>query len=447
MQDMNQDYQLLENLSLQKSNSLVSAKYKSSLIENQIMAIALTRIEVNASDESAPIAAKLYPGELKRLIGDPTNIYKTLKKVAKTMIGHTMFMEDGKGNFRGIAVVPNATYENGVFTVEFNKDLRKHILGLEKNYTTLELSVLTGFKRNSSFRIYELLKSHLYKSRKEVNDGRVDVEYNVSELRFMIGLANSDDQGIKNAMAAMGNHIDWDALYEKLDKKDRKYETWYDFQRYVMKPAQEELEEKSNIRFTYEGRRAGRRMGSVVFHIYPNQPSNPEVIDERKILLDSNAVRDRQLEIPLDFYPEVYEEFVGHNKLSKEDLDLLITKAAGDVEKVRDAIHLADKQPEIGNYMGWLIRCIEDGYHTVETVSGSAERAEELRELRDGYEASKEQTKERVWNKTKQKADYADFVRMIMEHDISEEILESVYAVDELLQMYADWKVGRPVNF
>jgi len=160
----NQSYEPLQNLSLKKSNEMVSAKYKSTLLENQVMAIALTRIEVNSSDEKAPLSAKLYPGELKRLIGDPAHIYRTLKTVSKTMVGHTMFMEDNKGNFKAHAIVTDATYESGVFTVKFNENLRDHILGLERNYTTLELSVLTDFKKNSSFRIYELLKKEFYKS-------------------------------------------------------------------------------------------------------------------------------------------------------------------------------------------------------------------------------------------------------------------------------------------
>ncbi|MBQ7242066.1 MAG: replication initiation protein, partial [Firmicutes bacterium] len=419
-----QEYELLENLSLQKSNSLVSAKYKSSLIENQIMAIALTRIEVNATDEHSAIDAKLYPGELKRLIGDPTNIYKTLKKVAKTMTGHTMFLEDGRGNFKAFAVVNNADYIDGVFTVEFNKNLRRHILGLEKNYTTLELSVLTGFKRNSSFRIYELLKSHLYKSRKEINGGRVDVEYNISELRFMIGLANGDDPTVKNAMAAMGSHIDWDLLYSKLDKKDRKYDSWFDFQRYVIKPAQDELSEKSNIRFEYEGRRIGRKMGRISFSIYPNTPSDPMVIDERKQLLDYNATKNRQLEIPQDMYPELYDEFVGHNRLSREDISLLLLKAGGNAEKVRSAIELADRQPEIKNYMGWLIRCLENGYDRVDTLYGSAERAEQIREIRDEYERSKDETRLRVWKRIKTKEDYPDFLAMLEENGVTQDVLE-----------------------
>ena len=207
------------------------------------------------------------------------------------MTGHTMFIEDGKGNFKAFAVVNNADYEDGVFTVEFNKNLREHVLGLEKNYTSLELAVLTRFKKNSSFRLYELLKSHLYKSRSDINGGRVDVEYKISELRFMIGLANGDDPGVKNAMAAMGNNIDWDVLYSKLDKKDRKYETWFDFQRYVIKPAQEELSEKSNLRFEYEGLRHGRKMEDIRFFVYPNHPTNSEVIDERAEFIEEERAK------------------------------------------------------------------------------------------------------------------------------------------------------------
>ena len=197
----------LANLSVRKSNDFISAKYKSTLLENQIMAIALTRIEVNASDREAPMEAKLYPGELKKLVSDPAHIYRDLKKLAKSITGHTMFLEDGKGNFKAFSVVPNADYIDGVFIIKFNNELRDHVLGLEKNYTSLELSVMTDFKKNSSFRLYEVLKKEAYKIPKK-EGAFAQVEYNISELRFIIGLANSDDQGVKNAMANMGRQYD-----------------------------------------------------------------------------------------------------------------------------------------------------------------------------------------------------------------------------------------------
>ena len=87
----------LNSLSVRKSNDFIAAKYKSSLLENQVMAIALTRIEANAVDIDGSLEARLYPGELKRLVSDPAHIYRDLKKMSKAITGHTMFLEDGKG--------------------------------------------------------------------------------------------------------------------------------------------------------------------------------------------------------------------------------------------------------------------------------------------------------------------------------------------------------------
>ena len=436
----------LANLSVRKSNDFISAKYKSTLLENQIMAIALTRIEVNAFDKDAPLEAKLYPGELKRLVSDSAHIYRDLKKLAKSITGHTMFLEDGKGNFKAFSVVPNADYIDGVFTIKFNNELRDHVLGLEKNYTSLELSVMTDFKKNSSFRLYEVLKKEVYKIPKK--DGAcVQVEYNISELRFIIGLANSDDQAVKNAMANMGKNIDWDELFEKLDKKDKKYEEWRDFQRRILKPAQEELKEKSDIRFEYKGIREGRKTKKLLFTIYRNIPKNPEIINERKKIIEANVAAFRQMEMPMDAYPKLYKAYVGHNKLAKEDIDLLLKKADYDEEKVRKAIEMADAQDNISSYMGWLIRCIENGYTQVETVAGSAQKAEVIHELRDSLEKNRDYIISRAWEKTKNKEDYGIFIEMIEKNGMTEEILESVYSTNETLQMYADWKAGREVEF
>ncbi|MCR5747845.1 MAG: replication initiation protein [Lachnospiraceae bacterium] len=447
---MDHSYESLESLQLRKSNALVSAKYKSNLVENQIMAIALTRIEENAGNDECPLEAKLYPGELKRLIGDPTNIYKTLKKLSKSITGHTMLMEDGKGNFKAFAVVTNAEYQDGVFSVEFNKNLRPHVIGLTGSYTSYELSVLTGFKHNSSFRLYEVLKSHIYKSRKSIDSGRVKAEYNISELRFMIGLANADDPTVSKLMASMGSNVDWDVLFSKLDKKDRKYESWSEFQRCVIRPAQEELEQKSNIRFDYEGNRRGRRMATIVFSIYPNKPSNPDVIDEKQRLLEENTRSERQMELPYDVFPEFYDEYVGHNNLSKEDIDLLISRAGGEYDLVKSAIGAADKQPYIKNYMGWIVSYIQSGgYEQTEVIEGNSDEANKVNKIKREYEESKKNgdIQRIMWEKTQKKEDFPKFIAMIEEYGVSRDQLEAIYSLDEILQMYADWKCNRDIKF
>ncbi len=454
-----QTYEPLPNLSLRKSNEMVSAKYKSTLLENQVMAIALTRIEANASDDSAPLCAKLYPGELKRLIGDPAHIYRTLSTVSKTMIGHTMFMEDHKGNFGAYAIVTDATYQNGVFTVKFNESLRKHILGLEKNYTTLEFSVLTDFKKNSSFRIYELLKKEFYKSDPKKNNGRVEVEYRLSEFRFMIGIANADEQGVKNAIARMGSNIDWDELYEKLDKKDRKYEKWYELVRNVIVPAQEELEQKSNIKFEFEGLRSGRRIDRILFSVYPNDAAGSAHTRERQLIIEENkakqrfareiAEENRQQVIPMDICPEVYEKYVGHNRLTREDIDLLLEKSSFDGEIVARAIEMADeasKTSYISNYMGWIVRCIEEGWFSTPVVDASSQRGSQVVEVIEAYEkADKEALAKKMWDRIRKKDDFAAFVSVMEESGIALERYEAVYTYDELTQAYTDWKAGKPI--
>ena len=428
----------ITNLSMHKSNELISAKYKSTLLENQIMSIALTRIEVEAKEDDTRLIARLYPGELKRLVSDPAHIYRDLKKIAKAIVGHTMLLEDGKGNFRIFSIVPNADYINGTFVIEFNRILKDHILNLSRHYTTLELSMMTSFTRNSSFRLYELLKKDAYR----INDSNpsVNVEYNISELRFIIGLANSDDDRVKRALDSR-NDIDWDDLYDRLDKRDKKYPEWRDFNRRVIKPAQQELAEKSDIRFDYEGIRKGRTTKSIRFTIYKNEPEpiHKSSINKKRDIIEKNQTY-YQLELPLDMYPELRSAYTGHNGLTGDDLTLLLQKADFNEQIVRDAIKMADEQPELSNYMGWIIRCIERGYTRTETLSGDADRARLVHAIKDNLLEYEDDVAERVWQKTRQKDDFKSFKQAVEARGLPMNVLEAAYDAKEKMDIYVVWK-------
>lgn len=437
----------ITRLKVRKSNDLIVAKYKASLLENQVMAIALSRIEVNAdNDGDYSLEAHLYPGDLVRLISDPTHIYRDLKKLSKKIIGRTMFLEDGNGNFKAFAVVPNAEYQDGVFTIKFNNEIKKHVfnLGKSKSYTSFELAIMTDFKKSTSFRLYEVLKKDIYRIPEE--EACIQVEYNICELRFMVGLANSEVSFVKDAISQSREKVDWDGLYDQLDKSDKSYEDWQDLQRYVLKPAQTEMEEKSDIRFEYEGIREGRKTKRILFTIFRNTPKNPTILNNRQALIDAGM--NRQLEMPLDVYPELYKEFVGHNDLAIEDITLLLTKAAGEEEKVREAIKMADSQSNIKNYMGWIISCIEKGYTNTETVEGSKERATGLKEIREDLDKNREAIAAKVWKKTKTKEEFETFKNEVEEYmgGITLEELETIYDCVELTQCFSGWKLGKGIN-
>ena len=440
-------YALLDEADmLRKSNELIGGKYKVTLLENQIMSIALTRIETNAKGDRPKLEARLYPGELKNLIGSPSHIYRELKKVAKTMPGHTMFLEDGKGNFASFAIVTDADYMDGVFIIRFNDRLRPHILNLEKHYTTLELSVLTGFSRNSSLRIYELLKKESYRLK---SSEVAKVTYNLSEFKFMIGLANPESQAVKNEMARMGNNIDWDRLYEMSSDADKKYENWTNLRMRVLDPAQKEMEEKSNIRFKYEGIRHGHKTGAIRFYIYKNELSDQvnSMIREKQEILERKKSDEiyLQLEVPKDMSDDtraLYRDYTDHNGLEKEDIDLLLKYADYDVSLVRKAFEQADAQDEIRNYMGWLIRCIQaGGYQEEAVVLGSAKRAKVLDNIKKDvnvYSANR-----RVWDMIKNKPDFDDFLEDLRNYGLSDEIFDGAFDYAQRSKVYTNWRNGR----
>lgn len=442
-----ESYQPLEEMTYRKSNSLIASKWKSTLLENRLLSIALTRIESRPSTGNrTELVARLYPGELKRLIGDPTHIYSRLKTVSKSMTGHSMVIEDGKGNFSAMAIVTNATYQDGVLTIHLNPELRRHILGLEKRYTTLTLSVMMGFRRDASFRLYEIFKSNLYK--KKPGADSVVLEYNIAELRFMIGLANADDPLIRQERIKMGSDVDWDVLYDKLDKKDKVYARWSEFERNVLRPAKEELKEKSDIAFDYEGIRKGRWMKLIRFTIYPNTPAEAVEINERKAFLEEKNAKGRQTELPRDIpkYAPIYDEFVGHNELTPEDIDHLVKVADGDIDLIRSAIDSADKQPSIRNYMGWIVSFIErKGYTETAVLHGSAEEAKMVQAVMD--KAHEPDVSEKVWERLKDKAEFDAFLSFLSERGLTVEMVEEVYSANERNKMYFAWKKGRDVTF
>lgn len=446
----------IENQTYDRSNALISSKYNASLLENQVMAIAQTRIQMNKRNSEMVLEAKLYPGELKKLISDEAHIYRDLKKLSKSIIGHTMFLEDGNGNFKAFSVVPNATYVDGVFTIEFNKEVRDHLLGLKENrvpHTSLAIPIMTSFGRNSSFRIYELLKKDLFRINQRGNEGKVVVEYNLFEFRFMIGIANVDNVHVKKYTDSV-KEIDWEYAYKILEEKggknDIKFKATDKLQNDCIKLAQEELAEKSDLRFDYELIYVGRKYGKIRFTIYKNEPKEPSELLERQQYMKKMSEKDRQMEFPMDIYKPFYDEYVGHNKLSKEDIDLLLFKTSGDQRIVEKAIQMADeasKKTVIQNYMGWIISCIEEQWYEQPVSNGSAEEGEIVMTAHKEYgKADKDSVAKQSWEKIKKLEGFKPFMEAVLKGGLDIEQLEIIYTYQELVKAYTDYKSGYGIN-
>lgn len=426
------------DLMIRKSNTLISGKFKTSILENKIMAIALTRIEIK---DGCPVA-RLYPGEIKQLLGKntDTNIYKKLKRTAKLMTGHQIVIEDSKGNFSIFTMVNNADYVDKQFIITFNKNMTPFVHQLKNNFTTYEVATLMKIEKAHSYRLYELLKKEIYRSDPNINNGVVTKEYGLSELKCTIGLANTDEAGVQRAIA---DGKSWDEIYYNV-VKDKSFEVWYEFRRQVLEVAKKELAEKSDIIFDYEPLKygSGAKVRRIRFYIAKNEPKQKDELKNTINML--NSMNEAQTETEED-RSGIYT-YIGHNKLTRDDIIEFLRVADGDEDKVEKAITLADKQEYIKNYVGWIISCIKGKYkEATETIQGSAEQAEKVNALRQEVIDHEADIAVRIWNKIKKKEDYHTFVEYINSQGITEDTIEVVYDTNERIDLYTTWKTKKKI--
>ncbi len=425
------------DLMIRKSNTLISGKFKTSILENKIMAIALTRIEIK---DGCPVA-RLYPGEIKQLLGKntDTNIYKKLKRTAKLMTGHQIVIEDSKGNFSIFTMVNNADYVDKQFIITFNKNMTPFVHQLKNNFTTYEVATLMKIEKAHSYRLYELLKKEIYRSDPNINNGVVTKEYGLSELKCTIGLANTDEAGVQRAIA---DGKSWDEIYYNV-VKDKSFEVWYEFRRQVLDVAQKELAEKSDIVFEYEPLKygSGAKVRRIRFYIAKNEPSKTKPEMDRMVDL-IHTMNEEQVASDTD-NDGVYS-YIGHNKLTRDDIIEFMRVAEEDEEKVENAIKLADKQDYLKNYVGWIISCIKGKYEQpTEVIQGSSEKADTVNNLKTESDNNEADIAERIWRKIKNKEDYIEFIAYLNSKGIKENTLDVVYDTNERIDLYTNWKTKR----
>lgn len=437
---------------VRKSNDFSRGKYATSTaFALQLVNIAATRIY---EEKDGTLSATLTPGELRELMHtkDRASLYKKLAKASKDIMGsssaNNIFMEDGKGNFKYFAFITNAEYQNGVFKITFNKEMKHHMMTIKSSqgYTAFELANIMGLTSPYSIRLYEVLKSEMYKAGK---NEIVQKEYWVSELRFTIGL----DELTQKMRDAKAKGATWDEVAEMI-RGEQKYPGWRNFRRYVLEKAKEELTANANITFDYDVGRGGigGKTERVIFYIRRND-AKQAIRQQREALIEEMNDKhwqslDQQMEFDDYAIPEELQQYLGHNRLTGKDLTYFLKDANGDVDKVIHYIESADEQDYIRNYTGWIRDAIRNNYDhfVVSTVQGDANRADYINNLKQELE---EETKNpesdtfvRLWKKTKEKPEYHQFLSYLSEHALSEELIEEFYSSKDLVEGYLEWKKG-----
>ena len=133
-------------------------------------------------------------------------------------------------------------------------------------------------------------------------------------------------------------------------------------------------------------------------------------------------------------------DYITDVNISSKEASILLKDADYQIDTVKKAYDLSRSQPEIKNFMGWMRQCIRDDYQpSIEVMNGSQEAARQVKELQKDIEANKTSLSEKVWEKTKQKDNYPQFLQYLDSQGISEDIIDTIYSPEECLNLYVDW--------
>lgn len=342
-----------KNIIYPKSNVLISAKYKSTILENKIMAYSLahaSQFDYGKSDRET-IRSTMHVSELRKLLGgNRGSFYHKLNQTAQNMTGRSVGMRspDGK-TFDYIAIVTRATCENGYFTIEYNGAIRSILSNLQKDYSKLNLAIQLRFNNVYSYRLYEILKMQCFHSKDDTtSDPDVfHIRMDLAELKLQIGVVNAELDTVKRILKNQENP---DYAKAVAASPERMFDAWYDFRRSVLDKAMIEINEKSDLFVEYEPLRHGSG-GKVVGIDFTVTRVHNAVFDEVSFLTDDEKL-DRLIEL------RAFTE----KRFSTRELEAIAEAAKWNVKTVEDAYELLQTQKDIRNPVGWMLQAVKERY-------------------------------------------------------------------------------------
>lgn len=343
-----------------KGNLLITAKYRSSLLENKLLAIALANIQNSYEDDNGNLISELKASEIKKLMGDSSNsIYRHLEPIAQQMTGRTIGMKDPEREiFDYKSVVTHAHYENGTFTIEFNHLLKDQIIDIQNKYTVLNLPTMLLFKSVYSFRLYELLKSMSYipkGQKRNEEDKNWELKFQLSELKLELGVVNANSDRVQKILSNK-KHPNYDEAVKAAP--EQVFEQYRDFKRRVLDVAVSEINEKTEINVEYETLKSGRggKVNAIIFYVsYDNVAQKEEIVKTEEVV-------EKTMDID-ELLDEIYDILEGNFKL--KDVRKIAKEADYNLASIKKAYKVYKKNEDnVENSVGFMIAAIKDGYES-----------------------------------------------------------------------------------
>ena len=375
--------EILQNYTYRKSNTLIKAKGRVSLMGQKLFTIAL--MNATSSEEGNEMVSTVYTSTIKDMFqSDASSLYSRIKdeinpkdkNKASLLSWNIIYENPADHEIYAVNVITSAYFRRGVLKISFNSKLTDYLTDLKGNFTTLNWKEQFSIGSSYGYRLYEILKQQLdfVRYTKHIKKGVVLWETHLMDLKLQMGVIDASDYPAISKMLTEGNHDfdEMERIVEAQDKGSKEYARFSNFKRFILDKAVEEVNDRTSLVVTYEPKRSGRgaKVHSIAFHI---DDGKPEVVEAQE--LENTADKDAVLD-------EVFDLFDG--KLKMKDCRAVAEAAGYDLEKIRVAHDLMeDSGSDIKNVTGWVIKAIQDEYRAPVGKQGKAASAFGQYEQRD----------------------------------------------------------------
>ena len=228
-----------------KSNNLVEARYHFSIWETRVFTKLVSLIQPGDAD------FKKYKLQIKDLVQffgvNDNDAYVKIKAVPDSLLKKVVtipYTENGEERLLKTGLIAQATIpkkKEGYIELSFHPDLKPYLLQLKRTFLSYDIRNVLKISSVYSIRIYELLKQY------ETLGYR---EFDLEELKIILGVSD-------------------------------KYKLYGHFKSRIIIKAQQDLQQHTDIRFSFTEIKKGRKVTAILFEINAN--SCPAIMDQEAI--------------------------------------------------------------------------------------------------------------------------------------------------------------------
>lgn len=268
-----------------KSNALMEAKFSFNLWQLRIFDVMVSMVNKNEPDFKM---CRIYLKHLLKFFNsNDSNDYDAVRRAVVGLASKKVVVpyndpESGEKRWKLLSVFPTATIpdstdrdqRNNYVELQFHQDVKPYLLELRERFKMYDIRNLCNIRSTYAIKMFWLLKEYDNLGRREIG---------LEELKDLLN--SDDDQQLPGPRRGV-------------PKKKTTYKLYGDFKKRVLLKSQEDLARHCDISFTFEEKKLGNRVHSLIFHIRRNTPNKtyqdlPQVQEVPAEVLESRAAKSQ----------------------------------------------------------------------------------------------------------------------------------------------------------